>query len=1590
MAITIQGLLDDLRETALDERDKGDRFERLVQAYMRTDPVWSAQFENVWLWSEWPARDRKRDTGIDLVAEERGTGQLAAIQCKFYSANHRVQKSDLDSFFTASGKTSFSRRIIVTTSDSWSEHAEDALKDQHIVTQRLDVSTLNDSVIDWDHFQWSKPATLPTKEKKKLRAHQLTAVADVRKGFQSSERGKLIMACGTGKTFTSLRLAEDIVGPGGRVLFLVPSISLLSQSIREWVQESVVDLRSFAVCSDVKVGRGRGEDMSSVDLEYPATTNASKLVEQIGATSSQDAMTVVFSTYQSIAAVAAAQEQGIGEFDLVICDEAHRTTGVTLAGADESSFVRVHNSKFIRAQRRLYMTATPRIYDDSSKTKAAEGTAVLASMDDSDLFGPEFHRLGFGEAVEKGLLSDYKVLVLAVDESVVSRQFQQQLSDDDHELGLDDAAKLVGCWSGLAKRGVDESKLQVDLQPMRRAVAFAENIRVSKRIARLFETVSDQLAAQDADSLECEARHVDGTFNVLERNRLLDWLKADVQGNTCRILSNARCLSEGVDVPALDAVLFLNPRNSVVDVVQSVGRVMRRAEGKEYGYVILPIGVPADMPPEDALSDNSKYRVVWQVLQALRAHDDRFNAMVNKIELNRSKDDKLQVIGIGSADLDGGSAREQQGAQTQIPLTWSDEWRDAIYARIVSKVGDRRYWEDWARDIADIADRHVVRIRTALEDDSAGEIRGQFSSFHDALRANLNDSITEANAIEMLAQHIITKPVFDALFESTSFSATNPVAVVMQEMLDALDSSGLEKESESLDSFYASVRMRAAGIDNGEGKQRIVTELYERFFQNAFPKTAESLGIVYTPVEIVDFILRSVDHLLRSEFDASLNDEGVHFLDPFTGTGTFIVRLLQSDLISPNALMRKYTSELHANEINLLAYYVAAVNIETTFHGLLHTIGHDYQPFDGIVLTDTFQMHEFDDALDDSVFVRNNDRVVKQKQMPIRVIAGNPPYSVGQTTANDGNEKLKYPTLDSRIDSTYNKGRGRGGNNALYDSYIRAIRWASDRLGDQGVIAYVSNGGYLDSNLMGGLRKCLVDEFDSIYVFNLRGNGRIAGENGRKEGRPIFEDGRKGSGGSRTTIAITFLVKRPGAHSADTAGAVYYSQVADYLTARQKLDVVGSSLFPDIDWEQRWPDKYGDWFDQRDDDFDKYDPIGDKLTGRESVFTTYSRGLETGRDSWVYNFSAPELRANILTTAEAFNSDLRNRRGIDLNPRRISWTNSLRQRHKRGEAIEVDNSAFTTAVYRPFTKVHAYYNKALNHIEGRLRRIFPTGSHQNLCIYNVGMGSDVPFSVLMVDRLPDLHVTGAGSGGQVFPRWSYESVPDDGGLELFDQSDVVGGFRRVDNIPDSILAKYRRTYGRSTTKDDIFFYVYGLLHSPEYQAKYFGDLKKVLPRIPMVDAFEHFAAAGRLLADLHVGYETVNPYPLREEVAGSPADPRTFTVQKMRFAKNAQTKKIDRTTIVVNSNVSLHGIPDEAYAYTVGPRSAIEWVMDRYQLKPADKNSGLVNDPNMWAVEQREPRYIVDLLKRIVTVSIETRRVVEALPSIRLSAAAEE
>jgi len=1405
-------------------------------------------------------------------------------------------------------------------------------------------------------------------------------------------------------------------------------------------------MRAFAVCSDSKVSK-KAEDIAVYDLEVPVSTEGADIARRFASGKRAKGLNIVFSTYQSLPAVHEAQQHGLDDFDLVICDEAHRTTGITLAGEDSSNFVRVHDADYIKASKRLYMTATPRLFDDAVKGKAAEHSAELTSMDDEGIYGPEFYRLGFGEAVDKGLLTDYKVLVMTVDESVAANAMAHS---EDNQINLSLASAMIGAWNGLAKRSGElqgkKGGFDENANPMQRAVAFAKDIKTSTQIAESFpslirthqELLKDKAVLNDVSltnvDLQVAAQHVDGGMNAMERGTKLSWIESPAAENEARILTNARCLSEGVDVPALDSVIFFNPRNSMVDVVQSVGRVMRKSAGKDYGYIILPVAVAQDVSPSEALNDNQRFKVVWQILNALRAHDDRFNAKINSIALNGANAQEELPIDVNHVPGDkeksdkekledaertkSTEAFEDSSAMTQqIALFSLEQWQEAIYTKLVDKVGTRTYWEDWADDVATIAENQITRI-TALVENADEDLRQEFDEFVEGLRNNLNDGISADDAISMLSQHLITAPVFNALFENHDFITHNPVAQVMEKMVAALSKANLDTETESLEKFYESVRVRASEVTSASGKQQVIKELYERFFRKAFKKQAEALGIVYTPVEIVDFILRAADEVSQKHFGKGLSDEGVSILDPFAGTSTFMVRLLQSGLIKPEDMARKYANELFATEIMLLAYYVSAVNIETTYNALREEAAQrngepipDYVPFTNIALADTFQVHEDGDIPDLNIFRENNATIERQKNAPINVVIGNPPYSAGQKSANDLNANQKYPGLDKRIAETYVAKSNARVSHMVYDSYLRAFRWATDRIGPKGIVAFVSNGGWIDSNSGDGVRLSMAEDFTDLYIFNLRGNQRTAGEQSRKEGGKVF------GSGSRNTVAIAVGIKDP----SKSGFRLHYRDIGDYLTAEEKLGIVDSSVIETIDWQTIEPNKEGDWLNQRSVEFETWPEISAKGSGSKKIFGIGSGGLATGRDAWNYNFSFETLSnrfdsiiSEYVTAKDEFHkfNPVKKKRAEFIeflkssainfaDPVKIKWSVSLETAAAAGRSIRRSDKDYRLALYRPFCKQQSSFGALLNHSRYQLPSMFPTSEHSNIGFYQVGNGSAVPFSVIATSLLPDLHVTGAGSGGQFFTRFTWTPVDaEDGGLfgegnvvkqgeaSVYGQvGEVVDGYVRVDNITDEIKQIYRDALGSDASGDDIFHFVYGKLHDPAYRAQYAADLKKMLPHIETPSSraeFDKFAAAGKELMALHVDYESVEPWPLDIQVKGDESDRETWRVHKMKWAKrkDPETGKNvnDVTKLIYNKQVTISGIPAEADQYMLGSRSAVAWLIDRYQVKK-DKASGIVNDPNDWADEVGNPRYIVDLIGKVTRVAMETVRIVDGLDS---------
>lgn len=1700
--MTIYEVLDLFRSTAYTQKLKGEKFEKLMQRWLLADPTYKNIFTKVWMWADSPctATLGKQDLGIDLVALDDNGGYWA-IQCKCYDDQTVIQKSAVDSFLANSSRkfkdkagndVSFSGRMWISTTNKYGKNAEQTFENQNPVVNRISLQTLDNSQVDWDALVNGKNGDAALRAKASPYEYQKPIIKDALDHFKDNERGTLIMACGTGKTLTSLFITQQMLNNKGLVLFLAPSIALVGQSLNSWFANSEKPIKAVCICSDNTAGNilfGDNEEdymmESLTDLPIRSCTNPDSVVQEIVRYKDHDGLLVCFSTYQSIEVVSKAQEQLLkeyngefGKFDLVICDEAHRTAAVTISGKDDSYFTKIHDGNFIQATHRLYMTATPKIYNDASKNLATIKDDLLYSMDNEEIFGKQFHTLGFGSAVQKGLLTDYKVIVLTIDEAHASTELlnaykayvdqqNQDRSDDEkiHHMTPEQQAMILGSVSAMSKQLLfanqnDFAEDEDMLKPMHTAIAFCDNVRryaktkegtyCATEVYSAFEDVphiyklalEDDVDSQDfIDALvDVKSTYVSGDMPSSERNKNLEILreKFEPEERRSNIVCNVNCLSEGVDVPALDAAIFLAAKDSMITIVQSVGRVMRKFAGKKYGYIIVPVVIPIGVDANKELDNNKRYQKVWTILNAMRSHDERLAAELSSHNYRHVVVSTPRPPKPGTGSTSGSGKGTGKGTAVAHPvLEFSMDFVEKLYARMVDKVGDRFYWEKWSAKVGDVARNFIARLNELVAN---GKYTAEIDAFVKSLQKNINPSIDREQAITFLAQQLITKPVFDALFPDYNFATNNNVSKSFQSIIDTIQDEAFIKDREVLNRFYDNVSQVCGSLRTAKDKQDTIKTLYEQFFKKAFPKTTGQLGIVYTPVACVDFLIHSVDDILKKEFNLSLKDRGVNILDPFTGTGTFITQTLtylKQHGISDEDLEYKYLNEIHCNEIVLLSYYIADVNIESVYNEIRSDA--DYLPYDNICLTDTFQLTESKQGKlkIEGYFKENTEQINRQKQLPIRVIIGNPPYSVGQKSANDNAQNLHYEVLEERIAETYVKESTATLKTSLYDSYIKAIRWASDRLSEndegKGIIAFVTPNGWVDGNSQDGLRKCFEKEFSKIYIIDLKGNGHTSGERCRKEGEPVFA-ANGGSGGSLSGICLTIMVKDK--RKEQEKCSIKYFDIGDYLKRSEKFSRLQQldSVNGIKEWVEIVPNEYSDWLNQRNDAFQEYIPMGDD--SNNSFFSDkYSNGLKTQRDVWCYNYSEKSLADNMQKHIDFYNSQrieynnsdkkVTANNFVEYDLTKISWTTGLISNLAKNVDSYFDRKNIIPTLYRPFQKQLLYRDKLFNERQGVSRFAFPNINHKNLVITISGNSNKSNFSCLISNIVPDIQLI---FNGHSFPLYWYESKEDfnkrmkkkekhpaDTQMDLFANVEYdykklgfdENGYLRHDGVTDYIQKEINSRYGfkgksKPVSKEDIFYYVYGILHSEDYRTTFEADLKKSLPRIPIVETaaeFKAFMDAGRKLADLHLNYENVEPCADVEiETSGiartidfTPSEMdmaaesytlygkqrEVFDVQKMRFPS-----KTDKSQIIYNEYITLKNIPAEAYQYVVNGKSAIEWIMERYQVT-TDKDSHIKNDCNDWGREHDNPRYILDLLLSVINVSVQTVEIVKGLPKLK-------
>ncbi|GAA9420019.1 DEAD/DEAH box helicase family protein [Helicobacter pylori] len=1388
------------------------------------------------------------------------------------------------------------------------------------------------------------------------------------------------MACGTGKTYTSLKIMEAL--DPKITLFLAPSIALLSQTFREYAQEKSEPFYASIVCSDDKVGKSKDEDNDDInfsELPLKPSTRLEDILSVHKKAQKENKRFIIFSTYQSALRIKEAQEAGLNKIDLIICDEAHRTVGAMYSSNerdDKNAFTLCHSDENIKAKKRLYMTATPKVYSESSKAKAKESDNVIYSMDDAEIFGEEIYTLNFSKSIALDLLTDYKVIILAVRKenlSGVTNSVNKKISQleakgtklDKKLINNEFVCKIVGTHKGLAKQDLivldnknkEDHNLQnkYDTAPSQRAINFCKSINTSKNIKDSFETImecyDEELKKKSFKNLQISIDHIDGTMNCKERLKKLEELN-QFQPNTCKVLSNARCLSEGVDVPALDSIIFFDGKSAMVDIIQAVGRVMRKAKHKKRGYIILPIALEeSEIQNLDEAVNNTNFKNIWKVIKALRSHDP---SLVDEATFK----EKIKIFGSD----DGNNHNDEKTLFDAILL---QDLADAMYNVMPTKLGDRNYWENFTKKTGNIARTLNNRLKIIFEKNPEF-----FHGFLDSLRDNIHQNIREDEALDMITSHIITKPIFDALFGD---NIKNPISKALDKMVLKLSDLGLEGETKDLKNLYESVKTEATHAKSQKSQQELIKNLYNTFFKEAFKKQSEKLGIVYTPIEVVDFILRATNGILKKHFNTDFNDKNITIFDPFTGTGSFIARLLSKEnaLISDEALKEKFQKNLFAFDIVLLSYYIALINITQAAQNRDSSL----KNFKNIALTDSLDYLEektnkgalplYEDLKE------NKDIKDTLAGQNIRVIIGNPPYSAGAKSENDNNQNLSHPKLEKWVYETYGKNStSRNVGQTTRDTLIQSIRMASDLLKDKGVVGFVVNGSFIDSKSGDGFRKCVAKEFSRLYVLNLRGNARTSGEERKKEGDGIFDSG------SRATIAIIFFVKDKSVNN----NTIHYYDIGDYLKREAKLNLLaGFENLESVPFKEITPNDKGDWINQRNDDFEKLILLkrDKKLKIFDTIFDINSGGVASCRDPWVYNFSPNALKQSVQTCIDTYNADLKrfnerfreafkqrakgiksgelykhlNDKEITTDKTKIAWVQNLKNQLIKGKKLDdFSQEKISVSLCRPFNKQYFYYERELSWSFYSMKKIFPDKSARNVVI-NTGAGNGKDFSALVSDFISDYHLI---SPTQAYPLYYYD--------DLGNRYNAISGYA---------LNLFRRHYkDNSITEEEIFYYIYAIFHHKGYLEKYKNSLAKEVPRIALSEDFKELSVLGKELGELHLNYESGEMHVsvkyatlMNAEIEGY------YDVDKM-------TKKGD--SIVYNKNIAITKIPKKAFDYVINGKSAIDWVIERYQ-KTMDKESLIENNPNDYA----GGKYVFELLCRVIKLSEKSVDLIEKISEKR-------
>lgn len=1552
-----------------DNVSKGKAFEYYTKSFIKKciSLEKSIAEDKIYLWKDFPYKSTI-DLGIDIVYEEErdGVSDFVGVQCKFKEKNTTLYADDLKTFLgllnsnfdVAGKKRRYSRGEIYTTSSNVSKNLTAMLKDFNPTTKLITYSDFCKYPFDFTSDVENIKVV-----KKELRAYQKKAIEKITEGFLDTDRGKLIMACGTGKTLVAVKVVKNFSEKS--ILYLLPSLSLVQQTLNVFSSDSDFKLEVGIVCSAKDIKTPSNDDEHLITKEdlicvtgLKPTTDVKEISRFIDKESKKRTK-ILFCTYQSLDKIYEAYKtnQDLRKLDLVICDEAHKTAGVK-EKEKISNFRLIQDKSKILYDKILFMTATPKIYGGKAKKQAENASSIetLFSMDNESVYGKVFFEYNFDKAIKDGFLTDYKVVILKIKRSGLDKSkngnvyFTKEFPFEfDKERNILDTENEQRSREGYHKVIFDF----LEDKGIKRALNFTGKVSESKDIK---DTIN-QTEANKANKGNFEAYHLDGDNSIFQRKSGLDWLEKEEEDiKKIKIMSNAKLLTEGIDVPNIDCIIFSRPKSSTVDIVQAVGRAIRKSKNKQFGYIILPIIVPSDIDDKQALN-SSQYKEIWKVLSALRSHDEALSLEIDKINFN-TKPEKIDVVEY-EVDKHGNVTKIEEDVETQTRFSGLD--KDAsfdtslIYTKILDEVGDTDYWDAWTNLIVDLFKKLKDKIHTELTKDEIFE--KEFLEFIDFLKKTVKEDIDKETVEIMLCQHLISEPIFHSLFNDKDILSNIPIYKALEDVLSKLQTTKDELRSE-LKEFYETVEKRAKNITNFKGRQDFLNKVYDDFFRKIDKEVSKSDGVFYTRQDVVQFMIRISNDIFKKEFNKDIDSKEVLIIDPFVGTGNFIVNILdyfRNTLnTSKDDMAFKYTNDIFCNEINLLAYYIASVNIEYTYQELTQ----ETNPFKNISFVDTFktledtlqeQTPEFTGDLFSTLNDTNTKRIETQKKVQFNFLITNPPYF--------RDKKGSYEKIDDKIESWYQKNNDKSKNfMSLYDHYVRTFVCIQERLDNDGVACVITNNSFIDNNTFYLFREHLQRNFYKVYHFDLKGAGRhLSKEEIKKQGGNVF--------GIMTRVGITILVKKK--EYQDSVGKVFLYSIKDYTKQEEKLKILENirtlddlkdtlKEFSPVEQEEPYKNI---WINQGNKEYHNSFVNLCSKDNTLSIFTRNSKGLKSNRETWVIDFSREQLETKAKKLIEENNKIIKdslekhNSKDFVMNFENVPAKEKLY--FKEDKVIEI----FT----KPFVKKWCYLEKKLFHSTYQTLNIFRK-EHQNIgiCLTDKGHGdfssvmSDINFNLALIKNT------------NVYPLY-------------FFTDDILDS-----NINKGSLEYLKKIYNKEITDKELFYYVYGITNSLEYKEVYENDLFRNDPKIPIlkkVDDFLETSKIGQELSKLHLGYETLDPYQ-KIDTSLNEYD----IVNREGFTK-LKYNDIEKTSLKYNEHINIDNIPVDLFnKYLISGKNIVDHLIGYYKIQnktdiPYLDNNKMFSNPNNFDTELKG-KYIYDLIQKGITLGIKTQKLLESIPKI--------